>query len=80
MTVNDPTALRAPKVVAYFPSNERMAYLVMEFIDAATPADDAHEKVADTLQWLRYWLRRARPPPTIQKLRGASALFRATRL
>ncbi|KAM6503340.1 hypothetical protein JOM56_000283 [Amanita muscaria] len=53
MTVNDPSAPRVAKVVDYFSPKQQMAYLVMEFIDAATSADNAPEKVADALQWLR---------------------------
>ncbi|KAI6015593.1 hypothetical protein EDC04DRAFT_2578344 [Pisolithus marmoratus] len=52
MAINDPSAPRVPEVVAYFAPDGRMAYLVMEFIDATTPADGAYEKVADALQWL----------------------------
>ncbi|KDQ05788.1 hypothetical protein BOTBODRAFT_39967 [Botryobasidium botryosum FD-172 SS1] len=49
MTIDDPSALRVLKVVKYFAPEGRMAYLVMGFIDHATPADGAPEKVADAL-------------------------------
>jgi hypothetical protein len=52
MAVNDPSAPRIAKVVDYFTPKQQMAYLVMEFIDDTTPADNAHEKVADALRWL----------------------------
>ncbi|KIL62728.1 hypothetical protein M378DRAFT_165392, partial [Amanita muscaria Koide BX008] len=53
MAVNDPSAPRVARVVDYFSPKQQIAYLVMEFIDAATSADNAPEKVADALQWLR---------------------------
>ncbi|KIL62684.1 hypothetical protein M378DRAFT_128508 [Amanita muscaria Koide BX008] len=53
MTVNDPSAPRVARVVDYFSPKQQMAYLVMEFIDTATSADNAPETVADALQWLR---------------------------
>ncbi|KAG8894593.1 hypothetical protein FRB99_001110 [Tulasnella sp. 403] len=52
MAVDDPNAPRVPEIVDYF-TEQWMAYLVMEFIGATTPADDAHKMVADALQWLR---------------------------
>ncbi|TDL16482.1 hypothetical protein BD410DRAFT_902013 [Rickenella mellea] len=52
MTLNDPHAPRVPEVIDYFVVDGRMAYLVMEFIDATSPADDAYEKVAAAVQWL----------------------------
>jgi hypothetical protein len=54
MTANDPSAPRVARVVDYFSSEQQIAYLVMEFIDATTSANNAPEKVADTLQWLRH--------------------------
>ncbi len=53
VAVNDPNAPRIPKVVDFFISKQHKAYLVMEFIGGATPANNAPEKVADALQWLR---------------------------
>ncbi|KAI6104750.1 hypothetical protein EDD16DRAFT_1524607 [Pisolithus croceorrhizus] len=50
MTVNDPSTLRVPEVVAYFASGERMACFVMEFIDATTPVGAVYEKVTNALQ------------------------------
>src|SRR4051794_24915591 len=38
MAVADPSAPRVPEVVDYFAVDEEMACLVMEFIDATTPA------------------------------------------
>ena len=52
MAVGDPRAPRIPEVVDYFVVDNRMAYLVTEFIDATTPAGNAPEKVADALRWL----------------------------
>jgi hypothetical protein len=42
MTLNNPSAPRVPKVIDNFVVDGRMAYLVMEFIDATIPADDAY--------------------------------------
>ncbi|KAI6038757.1 hypothetical protein EDC04DRAFT_2569327, partial [Pisolithus marmoratus] len=52
MTVNDPSAPCIPEVMTYFSFDEWMGYLIMEFIDATTPADGAYEKVTNPLQWL----------------------------
>src|SRR5882762_4038683 len=50
----DASAPRVPKVYDYFTPEDKMAYLVMEYIEAKpTPARDAPEKVAEALQWLR---------------------------
>ncbi|TDL16479.1 hypothetical protein BD410DRAFT_902010 [Rickenella mellea] len=51
MTLDEPRAPRVPEVVDYF-AEGWTAYLVMELIDATTPANSAYEKVADALQWL----------------------------
>lgn len=52
--IADPSAPRVPAVVDYFTDVEECkGYLVTELIDAATPADNAHEMVASALQWLR---------------------------
>ncbi|KAK0195135.1 hypothetical protein F5146DRAFT_1024339, partial [Armillaria mellea] len=52
MAVDDPSAPHVPEVVDYFTPKQQMAYLVMEFIDAITPADNAHEEIANALRWL----------------------------
>ncbi|KDQ09002.1 hypothetical protein BOTBODRAFT_179341 [Botryobasidium botryosum FD-172 SS1] len=52
MAIGDPSAPRVPEVVDYFTPDQCTAYLVMEFIDNTTPADNAPEKVADALRWL----------------------------
>ncbi|KAA1478094.1 hypothetical protein DENSPDRAFT_657798 [Dentipellis sp. KUC8613] len=52
---NDSSAPRVARIVDYFFLEQRRAYLVMELIDSTTSADseDAYEKIADALQWLR---------------------------
>ncbi|KAK0505047.1 hypothetical protein EDD18DRAFT_323247 [Armillaria luteobubalina] len=50
MAIDDTSAPHVPEVVDYLAPKHQMAYLVMEFINASTPADDAHEKVADALR------------------------------
>ena len=62
MTANDPNAPRVARVVDYFSPEQQMAYLVMKFTDATTSANNAPEKVADALQWLRHV---PLPPDTI---------------
>jgi len=50
----DASAPRVPKVYDYFTPENKMAYLVMEYIKLnIAPARDAPEKVAEALQWLR---------------------------
>ena len=52
--VGDPSAPRIAKVYDFFSPEHKMAYLVMEYIDAEpTLARNAPEKVAKALQWLR---------------------------
>jgi len=54
MTVGDPTAPRVPKIYEYFTPGGRMAYLVMEYIDAeSASAWSTPRQVTEALQWLR---------------------------
>jgi hypothetical protein len=57
------SAPRIPKVVDYFTIEPYKAYLIMEFVDGTTPANNACKEVADTLQWLR-----SVPAPTGAKI------------
>ena len=51
--LGDANAPRVPDVYHHFSPEHKMAYLVMEYIDAkATPVRNAPEKVAVALQWL----------------------------
>ena len=68
------SAPRVPKVYDYFTPENRMAYLVMEYIQAGpTPTQDAPEKVADALQWLRRLP--APPDATIGSVAGPGAPY-----
>lgn len=50
----DPSAPRVPKIYDYFTPDNRMGYLVMEYIQASsTLPRDVLEKVANALQWVR---------------------------
>jgi len=50
----DASAPHVPKVYDYFTVEDKMAYLIMEYIEAqSTLPRDAPEKVAEALQWLR---------------------------
>ncbi|KAG9023840.1 hypothetical protein FRB95_012409 [Tulasnella sp. JGI-2019a] len=50
----DASAPRVPKVYDYFTNELNEHYLVMEYIEAnSTPAQNALEKLAKALQWLR---------------------------
>ena len=50
----DANAPHVPKVYDYFTVEDKMAYLVVEYINpGSTLARDVPEKVAEGLQWLR---------------------------
>ena len=68
----DPSAPRVPKVYDYFTPDRITAYLVMEYIELKpSPAQDAPQRVAKALQWLRDLP--APPSVTIGPLGGGRA-------